>query len=260
MNGKTSAVRLKISKTTLECFAVYGITELHIFYGIFIGLTDTFMFTITSSTLAISTATVTTHTTTSRVTATTTITAAANSTSTAVVHSTFINSPTLSASSDDNSSSVGVIVAIVVLVVVVFIIITVVVVGIIVAWKRNKSGEHSKQEGIYYSTIDEVTLQSPPNKQINKMNNEQSNREPQYMEISKTSQCSKQIEKVTMQDNPAYTEHEYPVKMEMCESAYSTNQTDKLTIQDNPSYSILCEHNIKMEDNPAYSVSFDTKQ
>ena len=58
---------------------------------------------------------------------------AVDATSTAVVHSNFINSPTLSASSDDNSFSVGVIVAIVVLVVVVFIIITVVVVGIIVA-------------------------------------------------------------------------------------------------------------------------------
>ena len=185
------------------------------------------MFTITSSTPAINTATVTnTHTTTSRVTANTTAAAAAtaDSTSTAVAHSTFISSPTHSASSDDNSSSVGVIVAIVVLVVVVFIIITVVVVGIIVVWKRKKSEEYSKQEGIYYSTIDEATLQSLTNKQINKMNNEQSNGEPQYMEIFKGTQPTKQMEKVTMQDTPAYSEHEHPVKMEMHESAYSTNQ------------------------------------
>ena len=133
-------------------------------------------------------------------------------------------------------------------------------VGIIVVWKRKKSEGHGKQEGVYCSTIDEATLQSPTNKQINKMNDEQSSREPQYMEISKTTQPIKQIEKVTMQDNPAYSEHEHPVKMEMCESACTTNQTDKLTMQDNPSYSILCEHQVKMEDNPAYSVSFDSKQ
>ena len=185
------------------------------------------MFTITTSTPAINTATVTnTHTTTCRVTANTTAAAAtADSTNTTVVHSTFISSPTHSASSDDNSSSVGVTVAIVVLVVVVFIIITVVVVGIIVVWKRKKSEEYSKQEGIYYSTIDEATLQSVTNKQINKMNNEQNNGEPQYMEIFTGTQRTKQMEKVTMQDTPAYSEHEHPVKMEMRESAYSTNQT-----------------------------------
>ena len=130
-------------------------------------------------------------------------------------------------------------------------------VRIIVVWKRKKSEEQDKQEGVYYTTIDESALQSPINKQINKMNNEQSSREPQYMEIAKTTQCT---EKVTMQDNPAYSEHQHPVKMEMCEGAYSTNQTDKLTMQDNPSYSILCGHQITMENNPAYSASFDTKQ
>ena len=133
-------------------------------------------------------------------------------------------------------------------------------VGIIVVWKRKKSEKQSKQEGVYYTTIDESALQSPTKKQINKMNDEQSSREPQYMEIAKTTQYTKQIEEVTMQDNPAYSEHEHPVKMEICEGAYSTNQTDKLTMQDNPSYSILCGHQITMEDNPAYSVSFDTKQ
>ena len=49
-------------------------------------------------------------------------------------------------------------------------------VGIIVVLKRKKSEQHTKQEGVYYSTIDEATLKSPTNKQINKMNNEQSNK------------------------------------------------------------------------------------
>ena len=92
------------------------------------------------------------------------------------------------------------------------------------------------------------------------MNDEQGSREPQYMEISISTQPTKEMETVTMQDNPAYTEHEHSVKMEMCESVSSTKQSDKLTIQDNPSYSILCDHQIKMKDNPAYSISFDTKQ
>ena len=127
-------------------------------------------------------------------------------------------------------------------------------VGIIVVWKRRISEQHSKQEGVYYTTIDEATLQSPTNKCITKMNDEQGSREPQYMEISKSTQPTKQMETVTMQDNPAYTEHEHSVKMEMCESTCSTKQSDKLTIQDNPSYSILCEHKIKMEDNPTYSI------
>ena len=133
-------------------------------------------------------------------------------------------------------------------------------VGIIVVWKRKKSEEQGKQEGIYYSTIDEPTLQSPTNRQIDKMNDEQSSREPKYMEISKSTQPTKQMKNVIMQDNPAYSEHEHSVKMEMSKSAYSANQTDQLIIQDNPSYSILCGHQITMEDNPAYSVSFDTKQ
>ena len=147
-------------------------------------------------------------------------------TSTADVHNTFISSPTPSASSDDSSSSVEVLVAIVVLVVVVFIIITVVVVGIIVVWKRKKSEGHGKQEGVYCSTIDEATLQSPTNKQINKMNDEQSSKEPQHMEISKSTQPTKQIEKITMQDNPAYSKLEHLIKMEMCESSYILHQAN----------------------------------
>ena len=91
---------------------------------------------------------------------------------------------------------------------------------------------------MYYSTIDEVTLQSPTSKQITKMNTEQDNEELQYMDVSRNTQPTKQIEKITMQDNQAYIEHEHPVKMEMCEDAYSPKQSEKLTMQDNPSYSV----------------------
>ena len=81
-----------------------------------------------------------------------------------VITTTSFSSPILSSTSqsDDNmynSSSVGVTVAIVVLVVVVLIIITVVVIGIIVVWKERKNKQHTKTEDVYYSTIDETTLQ-----------------------------------------------------------------------------------------------------
>ena len=119
-----------------------------------------------------------------------------------------INSPTLSSSQYDNnnSSSVGVIVTIVVLVVV-FIIITVVVIGIIVVWKRKTQNEqHTKPEGVYYSTIDETALpRSPTNKPESdyiEMNGGQENKDSQYMDIPHS---TKQANKVTMQDNPAYS-------------------------------------------------------
>ena len=145
-----------------------------------------------------------------------------------------INSHTLSSSSqsdnnnNNNSSSVGVIVAIiiVVLVVVVFIIITVVVVGIIVVWLRNKSEQHTKPESVYYSTIDETTLPrsptSKPEPVYNEMNDgQQENKEPEYMDIP--------------------------------EGIHSTKQTNKVTMQDNPAYSIPSEHQVEIQDNPAYS-------
>ena len=151
---------------------------------------------------------------------------------TSVYTMTSLSSPTLSTSSVDNSSSVGVIVAIVVLVVVVFIIITVVVVGIIVVWKRKKSEQNTEQEGVYYTTIDETTIKrSPANKPepvYSEMNDGQDSREPQYMDIP--------------------------------EGIHSTKQPDKVTMQDNPAYSIPSEHQVKLQDNPAYSTSANIKQ
>ena len=142
-------------------------------------------------------------------------------------------------STDNNSSSVGVIVVIVVLVVVVFIII--VVVGIIVIWKRMKTQEHIKQEAVYYSTINETSLsRSPTSKPYSGMNDGQDNKEPQYIDITK------QLDKVAMQDNPAY-------------SAACEHQVE---LQDNPAYCTSSGQQVKMQDNPAYSISstndFDT--
>jgi len=113
-------------------------------------------------------------------------------------------------------------------VVIVFIIITVVVVGIIIVWKRKKSEQHTKPEGIYYSTIDETLQRSP-------MNDGEDSKKPQYMDISKIPHSTKQADKVTMQNNPAY----------------STSSEVKL--QDNPVYSNPSEKQVKMQDNPAYS-------
>ena len=97
-------------------------------------------------------------------------------------------------------------------------------IGIIVVWKRKKSERHTKQEGVYYSTIDEATLQrTPANKSeavYGEINDEQDSKEPEYMDISKT--------------------------------GHSTEQADKIVIQDNPAYS---DTQLKMQDNPAYSVT-----
>ena len=155
--------------------------------------------------------------------ATTTINATDTYTS---ITTTFAPSPTLSSSSqsdNNNSSSVGVIVTIVVLVVVVFITITVVVIGIIVVWKERKSKQHTKPEGIYYSTIDETKLQQTPkykpeatHSEVNDIQLSKEN--PQYMEIVKSADCTI-ADKVIMQDNPSYS---VPVKM-----------------QDNPAYASI---------------------
>ena len=77
-----------------------------------------------------------------------------------------------------------------------------------------------------------------------------------YIEITKSNYPTKQTNKVTMQDNLAYSEHQ--VKTKISKSAQSTEQADKVTMQDNPAYSILSEDQIKMNDNPAYSVSVDS--
>ena len=163
--------------------------------------------TITASTTAV----ITTNVTPIYSTTTSTIPAVTDTHSS----TTSLNSPTVTSSSSDNnnSSSVGVIVAIIVLVVIVFIIITVVVIGIIVVWKREKSEQHTKPEGVYYSTINEIMLQrTPTNKPeavYSEMNDGQANKEPEYMDISKSGQ---QADKIIMQDNPAYSV-EHQVKM-----------------------------------------------
>ena len=70
-----------------------------------------------------------------------------------------------------------------------------------------------------------------------------------------------QTEKVTMQDNPAYSiSFEHQDKMEMSKSVHSTKQGDKVTMQDNPAYSIPSECQVEIQHNPAYSaVSFTTE-
>ena len=97
-------------------------------------------------------------------------------------------------------------------------------IGIIVVWKRKKS-EHTKPEGVYYSTINETMLQRTPSNKpeavYSEMNDGQDSKEPEYMDISKSGQSTEQAGKIIMQDNPAYS----------------------------------VEHQVKMQDNPAYSVT-----
>jgi len=121
---------------------------------------------------------------------------------------------------------VGVILAVISVTIVIIIIVI-----ILVVWKRNRSGS-TKQEGVYYSTIGDGTLQaSQPN--------EQQKPEPIYTEMSDKQDNTKNIsitnptqESVTMQDNPAYS-----------------NPTKHVVLQDNPG--VVNEH-VKLQDNPAY--------
>ena len=85
------------------------------------------------------------------------------------------------------------------------------------------------------------------------MNNGQ---DSNYIEVSKSNHSIKQMNKVTMQNNPAYCEHQ--VKIKISKSTQSTKQEDKVTMQDGPAYSILSEQQILMKDNPAYSFPFDS--
>ena len=48
--------------------------------------------------------------------------------------------------------------------------------------------------------------------------------------------------------------------MDIIEGIHSTEQADKVTMQDNPAYSISSEHQVNMQDNPAYSIPSGTKQ
>ena len=101
-------------------------------------------------------------------------------------------------------------------------------VGIIVVWKRKKSEQHTKQEGVYYTTIDETTIKrSPANKPepvYNEMNDGQDSKDPQYMDIPEDihSTCTKQPDNLTLQDNPAYSVHH-------------------VNTQDDSSYSVPCD-------------------
>ena len=94
--------------------------------------------------------------------------------------------------------------AVVVFIVIVIIIITAVVVGIIVVCKRKKSQQQTKEESIYYSTIDE-TIKRAPASEPNPVYDDINNIEPHYMNISVKAHSSKQADKVTLQDNPAYS-------------------------------------------------------
>ena len=113
-------------------------------------------------------------------------------------------------------------------------------VGIIVVWKRKENEQqHTKQESVYYTTIDETIQRSPTNKPepvYSKMNDGQDSKEPQYMGIPEDICSSKPPDKVTMQDNPAYSVHE-------------------VNTQDNLSHSVTYESPLEMQDNPAYSTA-----
>ena len=101
-------------------------------------------------------------------------------------------------------------------------------VGIVVVWKKRKSEQNNKPEGVYYSTIDEILQRSPANKPEPVYSEMNDNKESQYMDITK--------------------------------GIHSTEQADKVTMQDNPAYSIPSEHQVNMQDNPAYSIPSSTKQ
>ena len=51
-----------------------------------------------------------------------------------------------------------------------------------------------------------------------------------------------------------------PQYMDIPEGIHSTKQPDKITMQDNPAYFIPSEHQVKLQDNPAYSTSANIKQ
>ena len=99
-------------------------------------------------------------------------------------------------------------------------------VRIIVVWKGKRNKQHTEQEGVYYTTIDEATLQrSPANKPepvYNEMNDGQDSKDPQYMDIPEDTHSTKQLDNLTMQDNPAYSVHH-------------------VNTQDDTSYSVPCD-------------------
>ena len=95
-------------------------------------------------------------------------------------------------------------------------------VGITIFWRERKSKRHTKEESVYYSTIDETKSQRTPKYKTETVYSEiVDEEEPCYM---KTSKCTQ------------------------------STMTEKVTIQDNPSYFLLSDHHVKIEDNPAYST------
>ena len=89
-------------------------------------------------------------------------------------------------------------------------------VGIVVVWKRRKSEENTKQEGVYYSTIDETLQRSPTNKPEPVYIEMNDNKESRYIDVTE------QADKVTMQNNSILSEHQVNVQdMAIDNPAYS---------------------------------------
>ena len=123
-----------------------------------------------------------------------------------ITTTTSLSSPTApsTVSDDNNSFSVGVILAIVV-VAVIFIFITVFMVVSIVVWKKKKTKEHAKPEGVYYSAINETSLSRSPTSKPEPVDSEMDDdKQPRYIDISDRVHLTKQPDKITAQENPAY--------------------------------------------------------
>ena len=71
------------------------------------------------------------------------------------------------------------------------------------------------------------------------------------------SPTNKPVEPVYDEMNDRKQENKEPQYMDIPEGIHSNKQANKVTMQDNPAYSIPSEHQVKMQDNPAYSTSSD---
>ena len=139
------------------------------------------------------------------------------------------STPVSSDSHSDNNNNklrAEVIVAIVILLIIVFVTIIVAVIGITVFWKEKKSKHHTKEESVYYSTINEIKLQRTP----------QNKPDTVYSEPTDVLQVSK--------EKPCY------VKTSKC---VQPTIAENVILQDNPSYCVISGHHVKIEDNPSYS-------
>ena len=210
--------------------------------------------TVSTSVATISTGTTIILTTISTFSTTTTFTTAISMQLTITIPSTTTTITT--DVTDEASSSSDVNVGIIVVPIIIIIVITLVVVALTIAfyWWRRKKQLHNVYETMLQSSS--TCNQKPVHTEVNKG---QDSKEPEYMEICK----NMPTEKVTMQDNPAYSISFEPPqnKMEMSKSVHSTKQGDKVTMQDNPAYSIPSECQVEIPHNPAYSpISFTTEQ